>query len=120
MFIIRCVIVLQNKKDQEGGEEYLGKTEESTQKKDVVVDPGFVFGQNIKDRAKVSEFLCTSVKSQPQIVPYEMFKCHSVRRWMRTAQSNLKTAHRILSLRVLITSCSTWALQGDYNSSVCL
>ncbi|XP_058274425.1 ran-binding protein 3b isoform X1 [Hemibagrus wyckioides] len=44
-----------NKKDQEGGEDYLGKTEESTQKKDAAVDPGFVFGQNIKDRAKLDE-----------------------------------------------------------------
>ncbi|XP_026781326.1 ran-binding protein 3b isoform X3 [Pangasianodon hypophthalmus] len=43
------------KKDKEGGEDDLGKTEESTQKKDVVVDPGFVFGQNIKERAKLDE-----------------------------------------------------------------
>ncbi|XP_026781325.1 ran-binding protein 3b isoform X2 [Pangasianodon hypophthalmus] len=42
-------------KDKEGGEDDLGKTEESTQKKDVVVDPGFVFGQNIKERAKLDE-----------------------------------------------------------------
>lgn len=50
------------KKDKEGGEDDFGKTEENTQKKDVVVDPGFVFGQNIKDRAKVSEDLWTLVK----------------------------------------------------------
>ncbi|XP_017351572.2 ran-binding protein 3b isoform X4 [Ictalurus punctatus] len=43
------------KKDKEGAEDDLGKTEENTQKKDVVVDPGFVFGQNIKDRAKLDE-----------------------------------------------------------------
>ncbi|XP_060762167.1 ran-binding protein 3b isoform X5 [Neoarius graeffei] len=43
------------KKDKEGGEDDFGKTEENTQKKDVVVDPGFVFGQNIKDRAKLDE-----------------------------------------------------------------
>ncbi|XP_017351570.2 ran-binding protein 3b isoform X2 [Ictalurus punctatus] len=42
-------------KDKEGAEDDLGKTEENTQKKDVVVDPGFVFGQNIKDRAKLDE-----------------------------------------------------------------
>ncbi|TSR27770.1 Ran-binding protein 3 [Bagarius yarrelli] len=45
-----------DKKDQdEEGEDDLGKTEDETQKKDVVVDPGFVFGQNIKDRAKLDE-----------------------------------------------------------------
>lgn len=108
--------VLQNKKDPEGGEDYLGKTEESTQKKDAAVDPGFVFGQNIKDRAKVSEYLWTPAKSPPQLIQYETLKCHSLCSWMRTAQPvNLKTPHRTLSLGVLITSCSTWALQGDYS-----
>ncbi|KAM9439450.1 ran-binding protein 3b isoform 1-T1 [Clarias gariepinus] len=43
------------KKDKEGEEDEVGKTDDSTQKKDVVVDPGFVFGQNIKDRAKLDE-----------------------------------------------------------------
>ncbi|KAI4902761.1 hypothetical protein NFI96_015270, partial [Prochilodus magdalenae] len=43
------------KKDKEGGENGGGKTEESTQRKDAVVDLGFVFGQNIKERAKLEE-----------------------------------------------------------------
>lgn len=61
------------KKDKEGGEDELGKTEENTQKKDVVVDPGFVFGQNIKDRAKVSEYFWALVKSYLLVIVYSKF-----------------------------------------------
>ncbi|XP_066508467.1 ran-binding protein 3-like isoform X1 [Hoplias malabaricus] len=43
------------KKENEGGENGGGKTEENAQKKDAVVDSGFVFGQNIKERAKLDE-----------------------------------------------------------------
>ncbi|KAL7851254.1 hypothetical protein AOLI_G00216100 [Acnodon oligacanthus] len=43
------------KKDNEGGENGGGKTEESAQRKDAVVESGFVFGQNIKERAKLDE-----------------------------------------------------------------
>lgn len=106
------------KKDKEGGEDDLGKTEENTQKKDVVVDPGFVFGQNIKDRAKVSEDLL-GISQVTTLILYALVKCHLLCSWMRTAQAvTLKTPRRTLSLGVLITSCSTWALQGDC-PSVC-
>lgn len=55
------------------------------------------------------------------MILYELFKSHILRSWMRTAQAvNLKTPHRTLSLGVLITSCSTWVLQGDSHPSVCL
>lgn len=55
------------------------------------------------------------------------YKCNNVElsrlscSWKRTARPvTLKTPHRTLSLGVLITSCSTWALQGDCHPSACL
>lgn len=42
------------KREKEGEENGGGQKDDSSQKKDSAVDSSFVFGQNIKERAKVS------------------------------------------------------------------
>ncbi|XP_062844005.1 ran-binding protein 3b isoform X2 [Trichomycterus rosablanca] len=54
------------KKDKEGAAHDGDKMEENTQKKDALSDSGFVFGQNIKDRAKLDENSVSESKDSTQ------------------------------------------------------
>lgn len=116
------------KREKEGEENGGGQKDDSSQKKDCAVDSSFVFGQNIKERAKVSDdslLRCLVLYLKRQIgmieVPIECLCLFSdsvtvffLSSWMKTARPvTQKTPHKILSLAAPIISYSTWAALGN-------
>lgn len=107
-----CINCISLQKREKEGEENGGQKDDSNQKKD------FVFGQNIKERAKVS----ADCKLAPYKFPWEcLCLCSNslsvflLNSWMRTARPvTQKTPHKILSLAAPIISYSTWAALGNW------